>query len=63
MPPRILFVVPGDQDGRDGITDYTFWVAAAAGRAGVDCMIFALFPFEDSQERYARVSPRPVPDI
>ena len=52
-PCRVLFIVPGEQDGRDGITDYTFWVAAAAGRAGVDCMIFALFPFENSREIYA----------
>lgn len=51
--PRGLFIVPGHQTGPDGITDYTFWLAAAAGRAGVDCLVYAFHPFDDRSEGYA----------
>lgn len=47
--PRIVFIVPGHPAGLDGVTDYAFWLAAAAGRAGVDCHVFAFHPFRESQ--------------
>jgi hypothetical protein len=50
--PRIMFIVPGHQEGIDGVTDYTFWLAAAAGCAGVDCQVFALHPFQQSHAGY-----------
>src|SRR5690606_25769528 len=59
--PRVLFVAPGHPYGPDGITDYTFWLAAAAGRVGVDCLVYTLFPFDDSQAGYAARFPSDGP--
>jgi hypothetical protein len=59
--PRVLFFVPGHQAGHDGITDQTFWIVAAAARAGVDCMVFAAFPFDDAGEDYSARVPPTVP--
>lgn len=61
VAPRVLFVVPGHQAGHDGITDYTFWLAAAAGRAGADCLIFALYPFDNDQTGYSSRFPKSGP--
>ncbi len=61
--PRVVFVVPGHPAGLDGVTDYTFWLAAAAGRAGVDCHVFAFSPLKESYSSYVSRFPAEGPAL
>lgn len=55
-PARIAFVVPGDQSGPCGVTDYTFWIAAAAADSGTRVLIVCLHSL-DPEAYLERSSP------
>ena len=50
---RIAFLVPGDQPGRCGVTDYGLWVASASAEQGAEVLVLSVhrFPLRDSRER------------
>lgn len=52
---RVAFIAPGDQSGPCGVTDYTFWVAAAAAEAGAEVLILTICRF-DSRAYLERTS-------
>lgn len=47
-PQRIAFLVPGEQSGHCGVTDYAFWLIAAAIEQGSTVCVLSLyrFPFD-----------------
>jgi len=52
-PLRVAFLIPGEKSGHDGITDYSFWVAAAAAEQGARVLMLSIhrLPLRDFMER------------
>ncbi len=44
-PQRIVFLVPGDQSGLCGVTDYSLWLARAAAEQGHQILVLSIYPF------------------
>ncbi len=42
---RIVFLVPGDQSGPCGVTDYSLWLVRAAAERGHQVLVLSLYPF------------------
>ncbi len=44
-PHRIVFLVPGDQSGLCGVTDYSLWLARAAAEQGHHILVLSIYSF------------------